>query len=229
MQAYASSTAMPKGYKGMGMEGSLAKWYAAVTRKSQPEFELLARRVAGEVAPGSSVLEVAPGPGYFAIELARLGDYRVTGLDISNTFVEIARKNAQRAGVNAEFRQGNASRMPFDGEQFDYVVCRAAFKNFSEPVEALREMYRVLKPGGLALIIDMRGDATRESMKEAAAGLKAGALNRMFIYYTFRFMLVKRAYTKAEFERMIALTGLCPLEIKENLIGLDILLGKPRA
>lgn len=230
MTSYAAQPlgTLSKGYKGMGMEGALAKWYAATTRKSLSEFEQLARRVAGEIGPGASVLEVAPGPGYFAIELAKLGDYRVTGLDISQTFVDIARKNAARAGVKADFRHGNASRMPFEGEQFDYVVCRAAFKNFSEPLAALQEMYRVLKPGGLALIIDMRGDATPESMKKAAADLKAGTLNRMFIYFTFRYMLVRRAYTRAEFDRMIALTGFCPLEIKENLIGLDLLLGKPR-
>jgi len=231
MQSYAASSqpaTFPKGYKGMGMEGALAKWYAATTRKSLSEFELLARRVAGEIAPGASVLEVAPGPGYFSIELARLGDYRVTGLDISRTFVDIARRNALREKVTADFRYGNASHMPFAAEQFDYVICRAAFKNFTEPLAALQEMYRVLRPGGLALIIDMRGDATPESMKKAAADLKAGALNRLFIYWTFRLMLVRRAYTRAEFERMIAVAGFCPLEIKESLIGLDLLLGKPR-
>ena len=211
------------------MEGAIARWYASVTRKSISEFELLAQRVAGELMPGSAVLEVAPGPGYFAIELARRGDFHVTGLDISRTFVEIARKNAERARVNVDFQRGNASAMPFGTNQFDYLVCRAAFKNFSQPVEALREFERVLKPGGLALLIDMRGDATPESMKQAAAGLKTGTIDRWFIYLTFRFMLVKRAYTRAEFERMIALTKLCPLEMKESPIGLEILLGKSKA
>jgi ubiquinone/menaquinone biosynthesis C-methylase UbiE len=229
MQAYASSTDFPKGYRGMGMKGALAHWYAATTRKSMPRFERLALRVAGEISPGASVLEVAPGPGYFAIELAKIGDYRVTGLDISETFVGIARKNAARAGVRADFRLGNASHMPFEADQFDYVVCCAAFKNFSEPLAALQEMYRVLKPGGLALLIDMRGDATPESMKQAAADLQTGALNRTFIYLTFRYMLVKRAYTRVEFDRMIGLTRFSPLDIREESIGLEILLGKPRS
>jgi len=59
------------------MEGAVARWYASLTKKSLVEFQMLAQRVAGEISPGSSVLEVAPGPGYFAIELAKLGDYRV--------------------------------------------------------------------------------------------------------------------------------------------------------
>ncbi len=88
------------------------------------------------------------GPGYFAIELAKLGDYRVTGLDISETFVEIARANAAQAGVKVDFRRGDASNLPFPKESFDFLLCRAAFKNFSEPQRALEEMHRVLKPSG---------------------------------------------------------------------------------
>jgi ubiquinone/menaquinone biosynthesis C-methylase UbiE len=190
------------------------------------DFKLLAQRLAGELSPASSVLEVAPGPGYFAIELAKLGGYRITGLDISQTFVEIARVNAADAKVQAQFQRGDASRMPFEAGRFDYVVCRAAFKNFSAPEAALQEMYRVLKPGGRALIIDMRGDASRDSIKEAANGMKAGAVNRMIVYLTFRFMLVKRAYTRADFERMIGQTEFRVVDIREVLIGLEILLGK---
>jgi ubiquinone/menaquinone biosynthesis C-methylase UbiE len=204
------------------MEGALARWYAALTKKSLEDFEMLARRVAGEISPGSSVLEVAPGPGYFAIELAKLGDYRVTGLDISATFVEIARANAARAGVQAQFERGDASRMPFDGERFDYVVCRAAFKNFTAPVAALQEMYRVLKPGGRALIVDMRRDASQDSIRQAASSMKAGAVNRAIVYLTFRFMLLRRAYTRAEFEQMLGQTGFRKAEIRETLIGLEV-------
>ncbi len=145
MPAYVSSL---KPYKGLGMEGAVAKWYSALTKKSLDEFKALAQRVAEGIPPEGSVLEVAPGPGYFAIELAKLGDYQIAGLDISKTFVEIARANAARAGVRVAFHLGNASSMIFGDNTFDFVLCRAAFKNFSEPVRALEEMHRVLKPGG---------------------------------------------------------------------------------
>ncbi len=91
--------AVHKGYKGIGMEGAIAKWYASLTRKSMTDFQKLALRVAGELSPGGGVLEVAPGPGYFAVELAKLGSFSLTGLDISQTFVEIARANAAAAKV----------------------------------------------------------------------------------------------------------------------------------
>jgi hypothetical protein len=67
-----------KPYKGMGTEGAMARWYAALTRKSLDEFKALARRVAEQIPNESQVLEVAPGPGYFAVELAKLGHCRVT-------------------------------------------------------------------------------------------------------------------------------------------------------
>jgi ubiquinone/menaquinone biosynthesis C-methylase UbiE len=218
--------ATAKPYRGLGMEGAVAKWYARLTLKSLADFKTLAHRVAGDIVPGSNVLEVAPGPGYFAIELAKLGDLRVTGLDISKTFIAIASANAAREMVTAHFQHGDASRMPFENERFDYIVCRAAFKNFSAPQAALQEMCRVLKPGGRALIIDMRRDASHESIRQAAREMNAGSLNRAIVYLTFRFMLLKRAYTKAEFERMIRRTGFSSVDIRENLIGLEILLGK---
>jgi ubiquinone/menaquinone biosynthesis C-methylase UbiE len=208
------------------MEGAIAKWYAGLTLKSIADFKALAQRVAGDIPTGGSVLEVAPGPGYFAIELAKLGNYRLTGLDISRTFVDIARANAAKENVQAQFQHGDASRMPFENGRFDYIVCRAAFKNFSAPVAALKEMQRVLKPGGRALIIDMRRDVSNDSLREAARGMKAGAVNQAIVYLTFRFMLLRRAYTREEFEQMVGRTSFRSVDIQESLIGMEILLGK---
>jgi ubiquinone/menaquinone biosynthesis C-methylase UbiE len=142
------------------MEGMVAKWYTTNTGKSLDEFAKLARRIANQLPGGSNVLEVAPGPGYFCIELAKRGDYSITGLDISHTFVDIASKKAAEARVRVDFRQGNASSMPFADNTFDFLLCRAAFKNFGQPVGALQEMCRVLKPGRRGMIIDLRKDAT---------------------------------------------------------------------
>jgi ubiquinone/menaquinone biosynthesis C-methylase UbiE len=225
MSAYVSAA---KPYKGWGMEGAVAKWYAALTKKSLEDFKALARRTAERIPPHSSVLEVAPGPGYFAIELAKLGDYQITGLDISETFVEIARANGAKAGVSVDFRRGNASGMPFGDETFDFVLCRAAFKNFSDPSGALEEIYRVLKPGAQALIIDLRRDAPVESINQAVNAMKVGAVNGFITKMTFRFMLLKRAYTKSELEQLISHTRFDGAEIREDLIGLEILLSKRR-
>jgi ubiquinone/menaquinone biosynthesis C-methylase UbiE len=211
------------------MEGFTARWYASLTRKALDEFKALARRVAEQLPPGSRVLEVAPGPGYFAIELAKLGGYRVVGLDISRTFVEIARRNAMEAGVDADFQQGNATRMPFPDESFDFLLCRAAFKNFSQPVEALQEMYRVLKPGGRALIIDLRRDASNQSVSAAVERMGLGRLNTLITKLTFRFMLLERAYTRSEFQQFLARANFETVEVKEDLTGLELSLRRGAA
>ena len=153
-----------KGYKGLPMEGCIATWYAKNTRKDMGEFRQLATVVTAQIAAGSRILEIAPGPGYLAIELAKLGTYTIVGLDISASFVRIATQNARIAGVNIEFRRGDAAAMPFDAESFDFIICRAAFKNFTEPLKALHEMHRVLKVGGKALIVDLRPDVAPEAI-----------------------------------------------------------------
>lgn len=215
-----------KGYKGMGMEGQIAKWYAKTTHKDLDEFKDLAKRMATGLPEGAKVLEVAPGPGYFAIELAKLGKYQITGLDISKTFVDIASRNAREVGVEVEFRHGNASSMPFEERAFDLIVCRAAFKNFSEPVMAVREMLRVLRPGGKVLIIDLRRDTPKETVDAYVDKMNAGAVNAAFMKLTFRLMLLKRAYTREEFERFISESGFQKCEIEETPIGFEITLFK---
>ncbi len=215
------TVAAQKAYRGMGMEGSVARWYDKTTRKDFQEHRRLAERLRACLPDGGDVLEIAPGPGFVAIEVARAGEFRVTGLDISKTFVEIARKNAAEAGVRVEFRQGNASEMPFDGNSFDLVVCRAAFKNFSEPERAVREMHRVLRPGGTGVIIDLRRDASMAEIRKYVNGLEISTWNRWFMVLTFRFMLLKRAYTKQQLEKMVEGAGFRRSETRMTEVGME--------
>jgi ubiquinone/menaquinone biosynthesis C-methylase UbiE len=211
----------PKPYKGMGMEGMIATWYAKNTGKSIAEFRDLAKRIAAQLRPGDRVLEVAPGPGYLAIELAPLGSYRITGLDVSRSFVRIASENAARARVEVDFHEGDAAALPFAADVFDLIVCRAAFKNFSDPVGALREMHRVLRPGGRALIIDMRSDASGESIADEVAKMHLGRIDA-FLTRTTLSALRKRAYSKPDFERMVQATPFGRCDIAEQPIGFEV-------
>jgi ubiquinone/menaquinone biosynthesis C-methylase UbiE len=219
------TTAAAKAYKGMGMEGPIARWYATNTRKALDEFKALARRISSELPNGSSVLEVAPGPGYFAIELAKLGDYRVAGLDISKTFVEIANRNAKEANVEVDFRQGNASDMPFEENSVDFILCRAAFKNFADPLGALQEMYRVLKPGGQSLIIDLRKDAPSSGIAQAVDEMGLNAINTIVTKLALK-SLRHRAYTANQFREFFSRTSFHTADIRESLTGLEIRLEK---
>jgi ubiquinone/menaquinone biosynthesis C-methylase UbiE len=209
-----------KAYKGMGMEGSLARWYDRTTRKDMPEIRTLAERIAPLVPAGGSILEVAPGPGFLSIELARRR-FNVRAVDISETFVDIARRNAAAAGVTVRFERGNAAALPAGDASADFVVCRAAFKNFAAPVTALSEMLRVLKPGGTALLIDMRRDVAMAEVQQYVARLGVGWLNRQFMMFTFRNMLIKRAYPLSEIQRMAAEAGWKKTKIETAPLGFE--------
>jgi ubiquinone/menaquinone biosynthesis C-methylase UbiE len=215
-----------KGYKGVGMDGAIARWYARTTGKSIEQFRVEARALAAQLAPGSGILEVAPGPGYLAIELARLGDFHIVGLDISKTFVELAAENARKAGVTVDFQLGNAAAMPFPQNSFELIVCRAAFKNFSEPIRALAEMHRVLKSGGKAIIFDLRPDASPGDIAAAVAGMNLGWLNSQITKLTFKHMLLKRAHSNESIRQMAAQTPFETCQIREAQIGLEITLVK---
>ena len=213
-------TTTVKAYKGMGMEGSTARWYDRTTRKDMPEFKALALRIAAALPPGGAVLEVAPGPGFLSIELAKRG-LQVRGVDISKTFVEIAQRNAAADGAQARFEVGNAAALPVEDGVVDFVVCRAAFKNFTEPVKALSEMRRVLRPGGTALLIDMRRDVKVEELKRYVDGLGVSRLNRLLLMLVFRRMLIKRAYRLEEIRRMAIEAGWIEPRIDSSPIGFE--------
>jgi len=192
-----------KPWKGTGMEGWVAHWYTRARRNDMEDFRREAVAAARRLRGGSDVLEVAPGPGFFSIEMARLGDFRITGLDISQTLVAIARQNARNAGAKVDFRLGNASAMPFDDESFDFVYCSAAFKNFSEPVKVLDEMHRVLRPWGEAIVVDLCKDASLDDIDSYVKNSGRSRIDAWMTKWTFLNMLLKRAYTQDDFDRRL--------------------------
>lgn len=214
-----------KAYKGMAMEGLVARWYARITAREE-RHKSVAERLAGKILPGSDVLEIAPGPGYFAIELAGLGDYQLTGLDISKSFVEIARKNARQAGAKVDFRQGNASDMPFSDGSFDFTFCQAAFKNFTEPVKAIAEMHRVLRANGSSVVVDLRSDASNAEIERHIESLGLGRINRIMTKWTFRNFLLKNAYTIAEMKALVSQTPFQKCRLEADEIGFTLWLEK---
>jgi ubiquinone/menaquinone biosynthesis C-methylase UbiE len=209
--------------KGPEMEGPVARWYARL-RSSDGQIaayrEQAARLTAG-LPDGAAVLEVAPGPGYLAIEMARPNRLRITALDISHTFVEIARHNAEAAGASVDFQQGDVARMPFAAESFDLVVCQAAFKNFTQPQSALAEMHRVLRPGGTAVIQDMRRDASHADIDGEVRSMDVGRFTAFTTRATLE-MLKRRAYSTAQFELLVAQSPFHSCAVKAEGIGLEV-------
>jgi ubiquinone/menaquinone biosynthesis C-methylase UbiE len=212
------------------MEGRMARWYAR-NRRSGSQLDAYRRQAAqltGGLPSGADVLEVAPGPGYLSIEIARLGRFRVAGLDISHSFVEIASEGARRAGVSVDFRHGNAESLPFDTGSFDLIVCQAAFKNFARPVSALDEMHRVLRDGGTAVIQDMSRDSSGADIDQE---VRAMGLNRVNAVMTRRILatLRLRAASAAQFERLAVESAFRACATSTEGITLEVRLTKRKA
>jgi ubiquinone/menaquinone biosynthesis C-methylase UbiE len=116
--------------------------------------------------------------------------------------------------------------MPFADGTFDFTFCQAAFKNFSEPVKAIAEMYRVLRPNGTAVIVDLRRDASPEEIEHEVKGMGLGRLDEAVTRWTFKQMLLKSAYSMADMQAMIAQTPSGAGRIDVSGVGFQVWLEK---
>jgi ubiquinone/menaquinone biosynthesis C-methylase UbiE len=104
----------------------------------------------GLISSGHAVLDIATGPGEPALTIAALvgPEGKVLGIDPAPEMVEAARRATDHLGFrNTQFDVASADRLPFPTDTFDAVVCRFGVMFFPSPVDAVREMLRVLKPG----------------------------------------------------------------------------------
>jgi SAM-dependent methyltransferase len=103
-------------------------------------------RVAG-ITPGVRVLDVGSGTGVVALTAARLGA-RVTGVDLTPELVAHARRNAALMQLDVSFNEGDVEALDFGDATFDVVVSQFGHMFAPRPAVAIKEMLRVLKPGG---------------------------------------------------------------------------------
>ena len=100
---------------------------------------------------GKSVLDCGCGPGTITIAIAeRVYPAEVIGIDRAESQVRVANSSAkQRGTANVRFLSSDVYALPFDSDRFDRVFCHALMEHLADPVGAMKELYRVLKPGGL--------------------------------------------------------------------------------
>jgi demethylmenaquinone methyltransferase/2-methoxy-6-polyprenyl-1,4-benzoquinol methylase len=110
------------------------------------------------LAPGDSALDVCCGTGDLALELARrvAPDGRVVGCDFSEPMLDLAReKAAASSATGARFEWADALQLPYDADRFDAVTVGFGVRNLADLDRGLREMARVLRPGGRLVILEI--------------------------------------------------------------------------
>lgn len=112
------------------------------------------------LTPGSRVLELGPGPGFFSVEVARsVPDGRLELVDIQRQMLQKARRRLRRAEArNVGYTQANAVRLPFRPGVFDVVFLVAVLGEVADPKACLLSVARVLRPGGLLSVTELAGD-----------------------------------------------------------------------
>ena len=104
------------------------------------------------------ILDLATGTADFAIAAARrFPSARVTGVDLTPAMLEVGRRKVEAAGFadRIALEEGNACALACPEGSFDAVLCAFGFRNFPDRAKALREVARVLKPGGLLLVLEL--------------------------------------------------------------------------
>jgi demethylmenaquinone methyltransferase / 2-methoxy-6-polyprenyl-1,4-benzoquinol methylase len=102
------------------------------------------------------ILDVATGTGDLAIASLNLDPVKVTGIDLSEKMLEKGRLKIQKKGLSdkIELVKGDSEQIDFDENVFDVVMVAFGVRNFCDPLKGLAEMYRVVKPGGILMVLE---------------------------------------------------------------------------
>jgi ubiquinone/menaquinone biosynthesis C-methylase UbiE len=140
------------------MVGSYDKYMKRITLGREKALRTMTIDLA-RIKHGDCVLEVGCGTGTLTIEAKRKtgSTGKVSGIDIIPGMVEICQKKAEQAKLDVDFQVGSIEFIPFPDEYFDVVMCSFMIFHMSEKVrnKGIEEIYRVLKPNGRLLILDL--------------------------------------------------------------------------
>lgn len=136
-----------------------SRWSGMLDRLGVPDvYETILRRALSETSPGMNatrprILDCGVGTGTLSSALARVSPspFKLDGIDLSSRMLEQASRRLRGSGLEVSLCQGDARKLPYDDGVFDLAMTAHMLEHLVDPGSALREMVRVLKPGGLLI------------------------------------------------------------------------------
>ena len=157
--------------EGIPWPGSVVYNALSGTEVFRRHYELVARDVRN-YGPAERILDIGTGPGYLLAALHQtLPNAALVGVDISPAMITQARRNMNAYGQDGriEVKVAGASTLPFADGTFDRVVSTGSLHHWKEPLRALAEAHRVLRPGGYALLYDLVRDMPKRVCEDVRA------------------------------------------------------------
>lgn len=146
-------------------DADVASAYDRISR--MPQFRYLRHMFVAELkrhAPSGTLVDVGCGPGYLIQVIAgAFPGLDIMGVDISDEMVKLGAENMSRMGLSPQvaFRKGEAQGLPFGDNSVDFIVSTLSLHHWTDPMAAMDEFRRVLKPGGQFLVFDLRRDSRK--------------------------------------------------------------------
>ncbi|MCB9780203.1 MAG: class I SAM-dependent methyltransferase [Alphaproteobacteria bacterium] len=185
-----------------------AEAYDRYTSTVTPQFDaalaaMLEPRILAHM-PDAVLVDIGTGTARFLIHLASmpaLAGLRLIGTDLYDDMLDQARKAALQAGAALELTRQDVHRMDLADGMADIVTSRSTIHHWEDPVQAFREIWRILKPGGSAILVDVRRDAPASAVE---------ALDLLRREVGLGPILMEEKYTAAELDAFCAQAGIGP-------------------
>jgi len=157
----------------------------------------------------AQILDVGSGPGFLTLQLAsEYPTVSIIGVDYSSTEVRTANRLRIRDQIpNCTFTQGDAMHLPFKDGSFDLVISVGSIKHWPDGKRGLREMHRVLRHNGLALIAEADRDAPDEEIYRFAEKFTAWYVWDPFMRWYLRRIVFGQSYTREEAQSFATATA----------------------
>jgi len=153
----------------IGKEGEAAQFNRFARDVFKEVYPSVAKQILNDYNIHTGLcLDIGCGPGYLAMEVAKRSSLKVIGVDIDPEAVQIARKNIKLEKLTDRIAvvQGDVHQLRFADDTYDLIISRGSFIFWENTLQAFREIYRVLKPGGVAFIGGGMGRAIAPEQKE---------------------------------------------------------------